>query len=107
MCLLRSRTLYSAENIVLVNRSQFTCKNYMLKLRFEMQMTNLFLCSMSPPGEEHAALRQCVQARAQLEEAIAGVIKAEAQLRGNSREVRGFKHVVNPLLFQLKGLWFC
>lgn len=64
-----------------------------------MQMTHLFLCSMSPPGEqENAALRQCVQARVQLEEAIAGVIKAEAQLRGNSREVRGFKHALNPLL---------
>ncbi|XP_060781548.1 nuclear receptor coactivator 4 isoform X2 [Neoarius graeffei] len=47
---------------------------------------------MSPPGEEHAALRQCVQARAQLEEAIAGVIKAEAQLRGNSREVKSQLH---------------
>lgn len=59
-----------------------------------MQTMNLFLCSMSPPGEqETAALRQCVQARAQLEEAIAGVIKAEAQLRGNSREVREFKQV--------------
>lgn len=58
-----------------------------------------FFCSMSQQAEcENAALRQCVQARAQLEEAIAGVIKAEAQLRGNSREVRGFKHVLNPLL---------
>lgn len=57
-----------------------------------------FFCRMSPPGErENAALRQCVQARAQLEEAIAGVVKAEALLRGNSREVRGFKYVLSPL----------
>lgn len=64
-----------------------------------MQMMNLFLCSMSPTGKrENAALQQCLQARAQLEAAIVGVIKAEAQLRGNSREVRGFKHVLNPLL---------
>ncbi|MCI4376636.1 hypothetical protein PGIGA_G00190680 [Pangasianodon gigas] len=49
--------------------------------------------SMSPLGErEDAALRQCVQARAQLEGAIAGVIKAEAQLRGNSREVKSQLH---------------
>ncbi|KAM9476527.1 nuclear receptor coactivator 4 isoform 2-T2 [Clarias gariepinus] len=48
---------------------------------------------MSPPGErENAALRQCVQARAQLEEAIAGVVKAEALLRGNSREVKSQLH---------------
>lgn len=59
---------------------------------------NLFVCSMSPVERENAALRQCVQARTQLEEAIAGVVKAEAQLRGNSREVREFKHVLNLLL---------
>lgn len=60
---------------------------------------SLFSCSMSPAGErESMALRQCVQARVQLEEAIAGVIKAEVQLRGNSREVRGLKQVLNPLL---------
>jgi len=45
--------------------------------------------SMSAVGQrETAALRQCVQARAQLEEAIAGVIKADVQLKSNSREVR-------------------
>lgn len=44
---------------------------------------------MSAVGQrETAALRQCIQARAQLEEAIAGVIKAEVQLKSNSREVR-------------------
>ncbi|XP_017319336.1 nuclear receptor coactivator 4 isoform X2 [Ictalurus punctatus] len=49
--------------------------------------------SMSPAGErESMALRQCVQARVQLEEAIAGVIKAEVQLRGNSREVKSQLH---------------
>ncbi|XP_027006055.1 nuclear receptor coactivator 4 isoform X2 [Tachysurus fulvidraco] len=49
--------------------------------------------SMSQVGErENAALRQCVQSRAQLEEAISGVIKAEAQLRGNSREVKSQLH---------------
>ncbi|XP_036429669.1 nuclear receptor coactivator 4 isoform X3 [Colossoma macropomum] len=48
---------------------------------------------MSPVGEkENTALRQCVQARTQLEEAIAGVMKAEAQLRGNSREVKSQLH---------------
>ncbi|XP_041921644.1 nuclear receptor coactivator 4 isoform X2 [Alosa sapidissima] len=42
------------------------------------------------PGEERekSALKQCTQARAQLEEAIAGVMKAETQLRDNSREVK-------------------
>lgn len=45
--------------------------------------------SMSAVGQrETAALRQCVQARAQLDEAIAAVIKAEVQLKSNSREVR-------------------
>lgn len=49
----------------------------------------LFVRSMSPVGQkEKAAFRQCVQARAQLDEAIAGIIKAEVQLRSNSREVR-------------------
>lgn len=38
------------------------------------------------------ALRQCVQARVQLEEAITGVVKAEAQLRGNSIEVKSQLH---------------
>lgn len=48
-----------------------------------------FVRSMSAVGQrETAALRQCIQARAQLEEAIAGVIKAEVQLKSNSREVR-------------------
>lgn len=56
-------------------------------------MTLWFLFSMSPAGErENSALKQCVQARAQLEEAIAGVMKAEAQLRGNSKEVRGLNN---------------
>ncbi|XP_046732314.1 nuclear receptor coactivator 4 isoform X2 [Silurus meridionalis] len=63
------------------------------------KMTTALICdasssrSMSPPGErETAALRQCVQSRAQLEEAISGVIKAEAQLRDNSREVKSQLH---------------
>ncbi|TSK42133.1 Nuclear receptor coactivator 4 [Bagarius yarrelli] len=43
---------------------------------------------LSPEEQENAALRQCVQAQAQLEEAITKVVKAEAQLRGNSREVK-------------------
>ncbi|XP_030626207.1 nuclear receptor coactivator 4 isoform X2 [Chanos chanos] len=44
---------------------------------------------MSPAEDrEKAALRQCAQVRSQLEEAIAGVMKAEAQLRDNSREVK-------------------
>ncbi|XP_062851971.1 nuclear receptor coactivator 4 isoform X2 [Trichomycterus rosablanca] len=48
---------------------------------------------MSPVVEtEDTALRQCLQARMQLEEAIAGVIKAEAQLKGNSREVKSQLH---------------
>lgn len=33
-------------------------------------------------------LRQCLQARSQLEATIAGVTQAEVQLRDNSREVR-------------------
>ncbi|KAK9964018.1 hypothetical protein ABG768_005226 [Culter alburnus] len=48
---------------------------------------------MSAVGQrETAALRQCIQARAQLEEAIAGVIKAEVQLKSNSREVKSQLH---------------
>uniref|UniRef100_A0A673MMX0 Nuclear receptor coactivator 4-like n=1 Tax=Sinocyclocheilus rhinocerous TaxID=307959 RepID=A0A673MMX0_9TELE len=48
---------------------------------------------MSLMGQrEKAALRQCIQARAQLEEALAGVIKAEVQLRSNSREVKSQLH---------------
>lgn len=44
---------------------------------------------MFPIGEtENTALKQCFHARMQLEEAIAGVMKAETQLKGNSREVR-------------------
>ncbi|XP_041736492.1 nuclear receptor coactivator 4-like isoform X1 [Coregonus clupeaformis] len=44
--------------------------------------------------EEHekATLRQCVQARCQLEEAISGVTRAEAQLKDNSREVKSQLH---------------
>lgn len=42
--------------------------------------------------KEKTPLRQCVQARTQLEQAIAGVMKAEAQLRGNSREVKSQLH---------------
>ncbi|XP_076841802.1 nuclear receptor coactivator 4 isoform X2 [Brachyhypopomus gauderio] len=50
-------------------------------------------CGMSAVGErESATLRQCVQARVQLDEAIAGVVKAEAQLRENSREVKAQLH---------------
>ncbi|XP_066534925.1 nuclear receptor coactivator 4 isoform X2 [Hoplias malabaricus] len=50
-------------------------------------------CGMSPVGErEKTTLRQCAQARTQLDEAIAGVMKAEAQLRGNSREVKSQLH---------------
>ncbi|XP_070981329.1 nuclear receptor coactivator 4-like isoform X1 [Oncorhynchus clarkii lewisi] len=37
---------------------------------------------------EKATLRQCVQARCQLEEAISGVTRAEVQLKDNSREVK-------------------
>ncbi|XP_063047507.1 nuclear receptor coactivator 4 isoform X2 [Engraulis encrasicolus] len=46
------------------------------------------------PGEEkeRSALRQCTQARGQLEEAIAEVTRAEAQLRDNSREVKTQLH---------------
>ncbi|XP_067276732.1 nuclear receptor coactivator 4 [Pseudorasbora parva] len=48
---------------------------------------------MSAVGQrETAVLRQCVQAQAQLEEAIAGLIRAEAQLRSNSREVKSQLH---------------
>ncbi|XP_077103157.1 nuclear receptor coactivator 4 [Siphateles boraxobius] len=48
---------------------------------------------MSAVGQrETAALRQCVQARAQLEEAITGVVKAEVQLKSNSREVKSQLH---------------
>lgn len=44
---------------------------------------------MSPVEDcENTVLRQCVQARSQLETAIAGVTRAEAALRDNSREVR-------------------
>lgn len=39
-----------------------------------------------------SALRQCIQARTQLEEAITGVIKAEVQLKSNAREVRSQLH---------------
>lgn len=48
-------------------------------------------CRMSPVEESAkvvATLRQCTLARSQLEEAIGGVVKAEAQLKDNSREVR-------------------
>ncbi|XP_029525548.2 nuclear receptor coactivator 4 isoform X1 [Oncorhynchus nerka] len=41
---------------------------------------------------EKATLRQCVQARSQLEEAIVGVTRAEAQLKDNSREVKSQLH---------------
>uniref|UniRef100_A0A8C7W567 Nuclear receptor coactivator 4 n=1 Tax=Oncorhynchus mykiss TaxID=8022 RepID=A0A8C7W567_ONCMY len=41
---------------------------------------------------EKATLRQCVQARSQLEEAIGGVTRAEAQLKDNSREVKSQLH---------------
>lgn len=48
---------------------------------------------MSPVGQkENDALRQCIQARAQLDEAIVGVIKSEVQLRSNSREVKSDLH---------------
>ncbi|XP_052007038.1 nuclear receptor coactivator 4-like isoform X2 [Xyrauchen texanus] len=48
---------------------------------------------MSPLGpREKAALRQCIQAQAQLEEAIAEVINAEVQLKSNSREVKSQLH---------------
>lgn len=42
--------------------------------------------------QEKATLRQCVQARSQLEEAIGGVTRAEAQLKDNSREVKSQLH---------------
>lgn len=63
-------------------------------LRIESEVIDFSWCvvfvrSMSSVGQrEKAALRQCIQARAQLDEAIAGVIRAEVQLRSNSREVR-------------------
>uniref|UniRef100_A0A4W5PK17 Nuclear receptor coactivator 4 n=1 Tax=Hucho hucho TaxID=62062 RepID=A0A4W5PK17_9TELE len=41
---------------------------------------------------EKATLRQCVQARCQLEEAIGGVTRAEVQLKDNSREVKSQLH---------------
>lgn len=48
---------------------------------------------MSPMGQrEKAALRQCFQARAQLDEAIADIMKAEVQLKSNSREVKSQLH---------------
>ncbi|KAJ8248451.1 hypothetical protein GJAV_G00242150 [Gymnothorax javanicus] len=44
---------------------------------------------MSPVEDrEKTVLRQCVQARSQLETAIAGVARAEAALKDNSREVK-------------------
>ena len=46
---------------------------------------------MSPVEESAkamATLTQCTVARSQLEEAIGGVVKAEAQLKDNSREVK-------------------
>lgn len=45
---------------------------------------------------EKATLRQCVQARCQLEEAIGGVTRAEVQLKDNSREVSQ-KTLLQPL----------
>ncbi|KAM4607969.1 nuclear receptor coactivator 4 isoform 2-T3 [Polymixia lowei] len=42
--------------------------------------------------EEPAGLRQCQQARAQLEEAVSGVMRAESLLRDSSREVRSELH---------------
>ncbi|KAA0717660.1 Nuclear receptor coactivator 4 [Triplophysa tibetana] len=49
--------------------------------------------SMSQAGQrEKTFLRQCIQARTQLEEAIAGVMKAEIQLKSNSREVKSQLH---------------
>ncbi|XP_026858359.2 nuclear receptor coactivator 4 isoform X1 [Electrophorus electricus] len=50
-------------------------------------------CGMSAVGDqESTVLKQCVQARTQLEEAIAGVVNAEVQLRDNSREVKAQLH---------------
>ncbi|XP_056465591.1 nuclear receptor coactivator 4 isoform X1 [Gadus chalcogrammus] len=47
------------------------------------------LTRMSPAEEEGPpGSRQCEEARAQLEEAISGVMRAESQLRDNGREVR-------------------
>ncbi|XP_067092628.1 nuclear receptor coactivator 4 isoform X1 [Osmerus mordax] len=50
---------------------------------------------MSPVEESAkatATLTQCTLARSQLEEAIGGVVKAEAQLKDNSREVKSQLH---------------
>ncbi|XP_028844642.1 nuclear receptor coactivator 4 isoform X1 [Denticeps clupeoides] len=47
---------------------------------------------MSTEDRDKTALRQCLQARSQLEEAIASVMKAEVQLRDNSREVKAQLH---------------
>ncbi|CAL8297656.1 unnamed protein product [Merluccius merluccius] len=54
----------------------------------------LFLfCGMSPAEDEGPlGARQCEEARAQLEEAIAAVMRAESQLRDNSREARSEVH---------------
>lgn len=107
---IKSQTLHSAVNIAIIpanwnwfywmyTRAIITLRRLRSRLNRVFTM-NLFSCSMWPTGEhESAALRQCVQTRAQLEEAIVGVLKAEAQLRGNSREVRGFKHTLNPCWF--------
>ncbi|XP_016317353.1 nuclear receptor coactivator 4 isoform X1 [Sinocyclocheilus anshuiensis] len=62
--------------------------------------------SMSPVGQkEKAALRQCIQAQAQLEEAIVGVIKAEVQLRSNSREVKSQLHSCISRHLEILEVW--
>ncbi|KAL2083192.1 hypothetical protein ACEWY4_020965 [Coilia grayii] len=58
-------------------------------------LQNFASCSrtrMTGEEKEKSALRQCTQACAQLEEAITGVMRAEAQLRDNSREVKTQLH---------------
>ncbi|TRY95388.1 hypothetical protein DNTS_010959 [Danionella cerebrum] len=48
---------------------------------------------MTTAGQrEKAALKQCIHARAQLDDAIVGIMKAEVQLKSNSREVKAQLH---------------
>ncbi|XP_007247447.3 nuclear receptor coactivator 4 isoform X1 [Astyanax mexicanus] len=65
----------------------------MSSMSFNLKVLQKRGYGMSPVEEkEMTALKQCVQAQTQLEQAIAGVMKAEAQLRSNSREVKSQLH---------------
>ncbi|KAM6956624.1 LOW QUALITY PROTEIN: nuclear receptor coactivator 4 [Aplochiton taeniatus] len=60
--------------------------------------------------QEQTVLRQCTQARTQLEDAICGVSKAEAQLKDNSREVKSQLHscISRHLEFlRSREVWLC